>query len=131
LGINIYSNIWASDANAVTLANGFNYAALQFSSGSASGEGYVDNFGISGSIAASPFQIIHVAKVGNNIQLQWRATGGQTNVVQRSPSLSPSSFVGISGNLVNPGSGAITNSYTDVGGATNGAGAFYRVQLVP
>lgn len=122
----IYSNIWSSDANAVTLANAFNYAALQFCTGGGGGsQGYVDNFGISGVLA--PFRIINVARVGNDIQLTWTATGGQTNVVQRSASL-PGGFADISGNVTTSMTG--TNSYTDVGGATGGA-RFYRVRVVP
>jgi len=125
----IYSNTWSSDPGAVTLSNAFTYAAVQFNSYVDSLEAHVDNFGVSGAVAVSPFRIISVVRSGNDIQLKWTATGGQTNDVQRSASLSAGSFVGISGNLLIPGSGVVTNSYTDVGGATHGA-EYYRVQLV-
>jgi len=40
-------------------------------------------------------------------------------------------FVDISSDLIISGSGMVTNSYTDSGGATNASARFYRVRVVP
>jgi hypothetical protein len=103
------------------------YAALQSASGSGTGNGFVDNFGVN---APQFFEITSITRVGNDIVLVWKTTGGTVNEVQASPSLNPSSFAGISGNITISGSGSVTHSYTIVGGATN-TERFYRIRLVP
>ena len=68
---------------------------------------------------------------GNDIALTWTATGGTTNVVQAVNGNLNGGFTDISSDLVIPGSGMVTNTYTDIGGATNASARFYRVRVVP
>ena len=68
---------------------------------------------------------------GNDINLTWTATGGTTNVVQAVNGNLTGGFMDISSNLIISGSGMVTNSYTDSGGATNGAARFYRIRFGP
>ena len=72
----------SGDPGAVTLANGFNYAALQFQSSGGGAQGYVDNFGVSGIGAGIPPVIPGgLTAVATNLQitLNWSASLGATN----------------------------------------------------
>ena len=79
----------------------------------------------------NPFQITSLALSGNDVNLAWATTGGTTNVVQAANGNLNNGFVDISSNLVIPGSGMVTNTYTDIGGATNASARFYRVRVAP
>jgi len=79
---------------------------------------------------ASAFRIIAVAQDGNDIHVTWTTTGGRTNVVETTSNLT-NSYSSVSSNIVISGSGDQTNSYVDVGGATNAPAYFYRVRFVP
>jgi len=122
-------------------ANKYGYLAIQMAAGSGGGDiGYVDNVGVSGALPGL-FQITSITRtnVGGlaSLNVVWTTTGGTTNVVQATNgsangSYSTNNFAGISGNILIPGSGAVTNSYTDVGGGTNRPSRFYRIEeLVP
>ena len=79
----------------------------------------------------APFVITAITPSGNDIALTWTATGGTTNVVQAVNGNLTGGFMDISSNLIISGSGMVTNSYTDSGGATNSPSRFYRIRLGP
>ncbi len=79
----------------------------------------------------APFVITSITESGNNVNLVWTATGGTTNVVQAMNGDLNGSFRDISSNLAIAGSGVVTNTYTDTGGATNDSPRFYRIRLQP
>jgi len=79
----------------------------------------------------APFLITSITPSRNGINLTWSATGGTTNVVQADNGSLNGGFVDISSNLVISGSGEVTNTYTDTGGATNASARFYRIRLAP
>jgi hypothetical protein len=78
---------------------------------------------------APDFRIVAVAREGSDIRVTWTTTGGWTNVVETTSSLT-NSYSSLSSNIVISGSGDATTNYVDVGGATNGPTRFYRVRLV-
>lgn len=67
---------------------------------------------------------------GHEVDLAWTAPGGSTNVVQASSSVS-GGYADISGNISSAGTGQVTNTFSEIGGATNGLTRFYRVRQVP
>jgi len=77
----------------------------------------------------APFVITAITPSGNDIALTWTATGGTTNVVQAVNGNLTGGFMDISSNLIISGSGMVTNSYTDSGGATSNPSRFYRIRL--
>ncbi len=96
-------------------------------------------FALSGAAAAAaPSQLstnkfTSITRSGNNVNLSWTGIGDTINVLQASPSLNPTNFVNVSGDLNPPSSSSgkvIYYNYTDAGGATNSS-RFYRVQIVP
>ena len=78
----------------------------------------------------SQLQMTAIQLVGNDVQVSWNATGGQTNVVQASPKI-PGGFTDISGNIVIPGPGQVATNFVEHSGATNRPARFYRVRLAP
>jgi len=84
----------------------------------------------------SSFRFISIAHNTNDVVLTWLATGGTTNSVQATSvtgdgSYNTNNFTTIFSPIFVPGSGSVTNSYTDLGGATNTPTRFYRIRLVP
>ena len=80
----------------------------------------------------APFVFTSISRSGDDINLAWSTTGGTTNVVQSSDALDgPGGFADLSGNIVIPGGGVVTNSYRHIGGATNASSRFYRVRMAP
>lgn len=82
------------------------------------------------------FRILSLTPIGNTMEITWTTLAGTTNAVQAAPgaadgSYSTNGFVDISSPSVTIGSGAVTNSYFDVGAATNFPARYYRVRLVP
>ncbi|HTS17682.1 MAG TPA: rhamnogalacturonan lyase B N-terminal domain-containing protein [Verrucomicrobiae bacterium] len=84
---------------------------------------------------ASVFRILNVASLSNDVVITWATGAGPTNVVQATGGDGTggywTNFTNISGPLSIAGSGDATNTYRDVGGATNGASRYYRVRLGP
>ncbi|HXI84774.1 MAG TPA: hypothetical protein VNL17_11880 [Verrucomicrobiae bacterium] len=80
-------------------------------------------------------QLVSIVRSTNNIAITWAATGGTTSRVQVTSgtldgSYSSNNFVDISASqFIAPGSGLATNTYIEVGGATNAPSRFYRVRL--
>ena len=84
--------------------------------------------------APATFQIVSVARSGNNITLTWTAPGGTTNIVQaETGNYNTNNFVNISTNFFNPGPApvAVTNQYTDTQASTNRPARFYRISQLP
>jgi hypothetical protein len=96
------------------------------------------SYGLSiGGTVATTGPILTIRKIervgSNDIRITWIGTGGTTNRVQVTPGLANGSytnnFTDIAASVTNlPGSGAVTNSYTETGGATNKPSRFYRVR---
>ncbi len=76
--------------------------------------------------------ITSISRSGDDVQLSWTAAAGTTNVVQCASALgSASLFTDLGTNIIVLGTGMVTNTYTDVGGATNASTRLYRVRMVP
>src|ERR1017187_8715843 len=87
-------------------------------------------------IIPPPFQITSMVRSGNNIVLTWMTLAGTTNQLQVASggsggAFSTNGFTNLGAQMLIGGNGVITTNYTDVGGATNKPGRFYRVWLVP
>src|SRR5262249_29997905 len=80
--------------------------------------------------SASAFRIVGVVATNNDVLVTWATAGGRTNVVQSASNIS-GSYSNVSSNIILPGSGDTTTNYLDAGAATNAAGRFYRIKLVP
>ena len=84
---------------------------------------------------STPFRITSIVKQGNNVMLTWTTLGGKTNVVQFTKGsvggTYSNNFADLSGNIISNVVGLTSETYLDVGGATNRPVRFYRVRLVP
>ena len=84
---------------------------------------------------ASVFRILSVVPQSNDMVITWATGAGPSNVVQATvgdvSGNYATNFLDISGPLAVPGSGNATNSYRDVGGATNNPSRYYRIRLGP
>jgi len=84
---------------------------------------------------ASVFRILSAVQQTTNVVITWAAGAGRTNVVQATGGDAnggyTNNFSDISGLIILSGSGDVTNSYTDVGGATNIPSRYYRIRLGP
>jgi hypothetical protein len=86
---------------------------------------------------AASFDILSIARSGNDIDLTWVAPGGTTNWVQATNgsngSYATNGFADISSPIINSGmaSTAVTNNYSDHSGATNRPSRFYRISQEP
>jgi hypothetical protein len=78
--------------------------------------------------AVGPFQLLSVKPEGNNLRVTWLTAGGRTNTVQAAVT-STGTYTNISSALVIPGVGFATNSFVEIGGATNRT-RFYRLNAV-
>jgi len=78
--------------------------------------------------AVGPYQLVSVAREGNNMRVTWLTAGGRTNQVQAASSAN-GTYANVSPNLKIPGVGLVTTNYLEVGGATNPA-RFYRLKSV-
>jgi hypothetical protein len=73
------------------------------------------------------FQIVSIARSGNDVVIMWTAASTGNNVVQaENGNCNTNNFADLSG--VIGVSAGVTNSYTDVGGLTNAPSRFYRVR---
>jgi autotransporter-associated beta strand protein len=79
--------------------------------------------------SASAFRITSLEVLGNDLVVTWEGGAGSTGVVQAASGEYSTNFTDVSGNMVVPVSG--TTNFLDGGAATNAAGRFYRVRLVP
>lgn len=75
--------------------------------------------------AIGPFRLLSLRPEGADVRVSWLTAGGRTNRVQAAGSLS-GAFSTVSSPITIPGVGLVTNSFLDVGGATN-ASRFYRL----
>jgi hypothetical protein len=90
-------------------------------------------------IVTNPFNIVSIAVTNspnpNSIALTWATTAGNTNVVQATSgsngSYNTNGFQNISVEMVIPGSGVATQSFTDAAAATNRPARYYRVLQMP
>jgi len=84
--------------------------------------------------SASRFQIISIAATGSDMLISWSVVTGKTYTVQLGTNTIDGSYMNVFSNLATvavPAAPAITGTnYLDVGGVTNGASRFYRIQLV-
>ena len=70
--------------------------------------------------------IISIVRSGNDITLTWTAAASGNNTVQaENGNMNTNNFADISATI--PVTAGVTNSYTDVGGATNTPARFYRI----
>lgn len=86
--------------------------------------------------AMPEFRILSIQLEGDDVRVTWTAPGGCTNALQvMNGVLTGSTSTGFADMpeplMVMAGSGIVTNSCVDVGGATNTPARFYRVRLVP
>jgi hypothetical protein len=75
--------------------------------------------------ALGPFQLLSVKPEGNNLRVTWLTAGGRTNTVQAAGAAT-GTYSNLSAAIGIPGVGLATNSYVDVGGASN-LMRFYRM----
>lgn len=78
--------------------------------------------------AVGPFQLLSVNPEGNNLRVTWLTAGGRTNTVQAAGAVT-GTYSNVSAAIAIPGVGLATNSYVDVGGASN-LMRFYRMTAV-
>jgi hypothetical protein len=82
-------------------------------------------------------QLISIVRNTSDIAITWSATGGSTSLVQVTSgavdgSYNTNNFADIPASQFIPGgSGVVTNTYTDLSGATNSPSRFYRIHLLP
>lgn len=87
------------------------------------------------SSSTASVQFVSIVRNTSDIAITWAATGGSTSLVQFTSgaldgSYSSNNFADIPASQFNPpGSGLVTNTYPDVGGATNIPSRFYRIHL--
>jgi hypothetical protein len=80
-------------------------------------------------------QLISIVRNTSDIAITWAATGGSTSLVQVTSgavdgSYNTNNFADIpASQFTPPGSGIVTNTYTETGGATNAPSRFYRIHL--
>ena len=78
--------------------------------------------------SSGSFQITSIARSTNDVTIAWTASAGGTDFVQAetegTSGYNSNDFQTIATNVVVAGA---TNTYTDVGGATNGPSRFYRI----
>ncbi len=90
--------------------------------------------GLNPTNTASLFSIVSVAPSGNDIVVTWQGAGTKTNVVQATngqPSGTYTNDYEDIASVILPAGSIVTNSYTDVGGATNSPARYYRIRLGP
>lgn len=73
-----------------------------------------------------PFQIASIVQSGNNITINWVASVAGSNTVQaENGNCNTNNFADLSSPMAV--TAGVTNTYTDVGGATNSPARFYRI----
>jgi T5SS/PEP-CTERM-associated repeat protein len=80
--------------------------------------------------AASCLQITSQTISNHSVNVNWKAVGGKSYVVQKSPSPS-AGFTDLSPVITIPGTTETTTNYLDAGAATNWSGRYYRIRLEP
>jgi hypothetical protein len=105
--------------------------AFQATLRSPSGNAFVTKIGGLG----SALRITAIDRETSNLRITWTTAGGETYALQTN---APSADGGYTGNFADfsapmtaPGRTLSTTNYLDIGGATNGAGRYYRVRVVP
>jgi hypothetical protein len=89
----------------------------------------------SSSSSTASVQLISIVRSTSDIAITWAATGGSTSLVQVTSgavdgSYNTNNFADIpASQFTPPGSGIVTNTYTETGGATNAPSRFYRIHL--
>ena len=79
------------------------------------------------SSSTGTFQIVSIARSTDDIVIQWTAANTGNNAVQaENGDCNTNNFSDLSGTI--PVSAGVTNSYTDLGGATNAPSRFYRIR---
>jgi Bacterial TSP3 repeat len=89
--------------------------------------------GTNPTIAASVFRLLSVARLNNDLRLDWTTVGGHSYVIQVAPTppgAPPWNFADASPVITVAGTGEGTTNYLFPGSATN-QGRFYRVRLGP
>jgi hypothetical protein len=75
--------------------------------------------------AIGPFQLLGLNRENDNVRVTWLTAGGRSDKVQATPNAT-ASYADLSPAIAIPGVGLVTNSFVDVGGASN-AVRFYRM----
>jgi len=78
--------------------------------------------------AVGPYRILDTAREADNLRVTWLTAGGRTNTVQAAGAAA-GTYADVSGAIGIPGVGLATNSFVEVGGATN-LTRFYRMKAV-
>lgn len=78
--------------------------------------------------AVGPYLLLNVKREGGDIRVTWLTAGGRADAVQWESSLSGVN-AHVSADIPIPGVGLITNSFVDVGGATNSV-RFYQMKAL-
>jgi hypothetical protein len=83
--------------------------------------------------AGSYMHILSVARQGGDMAITWETVGGLTNILQATSGDADGNYTNNFSDIVTniiAGSGDVTNTYVDTGGAT-GATRYYRILLLP
>jgi hypothetical protein len=90
--------------------------------------------GVTTIVSPPVFSVISISRNGNDMRITWQTPGGVTNAIQATNGGLGGSyntnFNDLASFIFGP-SGEVTNTYVDVGGATNMPSRFYRIRLVP
>jgi hypothetical protein len=78
--------------------------------------------------AVGPYRLLSLNREGNNLRVTWLTAGGRTNTVQAAGTVA-GTYANVSAAIGIPGVGLATNSFVEVGGATN-LTRFYRMKSV-
>jgi hypothetical protein len=115
----------------VTAGEFTNINQIAFAEGRFNGVDTIDNILLAAPAGPSPIQFSSIVEQGNDINLTWQTSGGQTDVVQAATSNVAGPFEDISGPIVIQGSGSQTTNYVDAGAVLNQSTRFYRVRVAP
>jgi hypothetical protein len=117
--------------NWVTAGLFTNINQIAFGEGRFNGVDTIDNISLVAPAGPSPIEFSSIVEQGNDINLTWQTSGGQTDVVQAATGNVAGLFEDISGPIVIQGSGSQTTNYVDAGAVLNQATRFYRVRVAP
>jgi roadblock/LC7 domain-containing protein len=77
----------------------------------------------------SRVRLLAVRRNGPDVEIEWRTTGGVTNVVQAAGRNDDPDFVDISGPIIIPDAGAMETNYVYQGAALRGGPLYFRIRL--
>lgn len=80
--------------------------------------------------AVGPYRLLSLTRETNNVRVTWLTAGGRIDDIASAAGVA-GTFVNVSSNIIIPGVGLVTNTYIDVGGATNKVRFYQLKSLVP